>query len=668
MTQTNSWNGRMPNSNGTTNGARRSIMCYAPSVDQPPRYQQQQLDHSAHASAEHNPTSSSSSISKSGNHSFHVKFHQYGGSHQPNTTTTTATTTDSSSSTPCSSSFYKPRPPDQAEIVPKQTTKTTQQQDSSHNVAKKRLSRSKTMNNNITSTRTTTPPPIDNNNNNNNETSSNSPQKLASEVTSIHAAATNTTSNHHAHVPTTTIPKSSSSSTTTTNIKFHMLEDPMLRANDDHRSNFVRIDEEQIRKVFHLTQRQAASFLGVSLSTLKRRFYEMRDSLKMDKWPTTAASQALNNVNTSSSATTSTTVSSSGKKGSNSKTTSPSQTPPPSSYQAAQQQPMPNMQLHRNESHHSTSNNYYSYSDRIQSQQDPSLMSMQGGGLVNNSTLTSPSAMLSHEMNKHDATSFTNNSYDGGEGMNYNVRFSRGSYPPCEQHPSYHQPQYHSHRNIPSSTSHSFYSNDQVTESTRMSSFSNQGTMTNQAPQIMENPKYSLPKFVNTPPSGMFFENPLNNMFAATFASSTKMRASPSNIDSSLNSCPQQHSYSSALNPPPAHYIPREEHEEHSPIILPSISSTYPESIQHSHYTTLPTQYRELKSGCSSATLESSSHKISKPHKMKSHTNVSPTDEDDHARNGLKSNMSFILNHSVKDPTHLDSEEWNTLMNAFKHR
>jgi len=70
-------------------------------------------------------------------------------------------------------------------------------------------------------------------------------------------------------------------------IKFHLLDDPNSKT-DEHRSNFVRIDEEQIRKVFHLTQRQAAASLGVSLSTLKRRFYEMRESLGIDKWPTMA--------------------------------------------------------------------------------------------------------------------------------------------------------------------------------------------------------------------------------------------------------------------------------------------------------------------------------------------------------------------------------------------
>ncbi|KAL9642595.1 hypothetical protein ABK040_011160 [Willaertia magna] len=71
-----------------------------------------------------------------------------------------------------------------------------------------------------------------------------------------------------------------------TKLKFHLLED-FSKQDESHRSNFVKIDEEQIKSVFHLTQKQAAQHLGVSLSTLKRRFYEMRTSLNLDKWPTT---------------------------------------------------------------------------------------------------------------------------------------------------------------------------------------------------------------------------------------------------------------------------------------------------------------------------------------------------------------------------------------------
>ncbi|KAL9657451.1 hypothetical protein ABK040_016719 [Willaertia magna] len=52
-----------------------------------------------------------------------------------------------------------------------------------------------------------------------------------------------------------------------------------------HRKTFMSIDVESMRNCLHLNQKEAAKRLGVSLSTLKRRFYEMRNELGYDKWP-----------------------------------------------------------------------------------------------------------------------------------------------------------------------------------------------------------------------------------------------------------------------------------------------------------------------------------------------------------------------------------------------
>lgn len=43
-------------------------------------------------------------------------------------------------------------------------------------------------------------------------------------------------------------------------------------------------DDEMIR-LLHLTQQQACNVLGCSLSTLKRKFYQIKEKIGIDKWP-----------------------------------------------------------------------------------------------------------------------------------------------------------------------------------------------------------------------------------------------------------------------------------------------------------------------------------------------------------------------------------------------
>ena len=46
------------------------------------------------------------------------------------------------------------------------------------------------------------------------------------------------------------------------------------------------ISNKEMIKVLHLSQQQASKQLGCSLSTLKRRFYELKDGLGLNCWPT----------------------------------------------------------------------------------------------------------------------------------------------------------------------------------------------------------------------------------------------------------------------------------------------------------------------------------------------------------------------------------------------
>jgi len=53
-----------------------------------------------------------------------------------------------------------------------------------------------------------------------------------------------------------------------------------------HNKNRRRvIQKSEMLRVLHLSQTQASHVLGCSLSTLKRRFYELKDELQLQKWP-----------------------------------------------------------------------------------------------------------------------------------------------------------------------------------------------------------------------------------------------------------------------------------------------------------------------------------------------------------------------------------------------
>ncbi|KAG2378364.1 hypothetical protein C9374_008507 [Naegleria lovaniensis] len=45
------------------------------------------------------------------------------------------------------------------------------------------------------------------------------------------------------------------------------------------------ITKEEILRVLHLSQTQACNQIGCSLSTLKRRFYELKDDMGLQRWP-----------------------------------------------------------------------------------------------------------------------------------------------------------------------------------------------------------------------------------------------------------------------------------------------------------------------------------------------------------------------------------------------
>lgn len=68
------------------------------------------------------------------------------------------------------------------------------------------------------------------------------------------------------------------------------------------RSSFKEIPIQSIVQHLHLSQRDAAKSLGVSVSTLKRRFYSVRDQIGIEKWPTIttttiqSSQQSLSNV------------------------------------------------------------------------------------------------------------------------------------------------------------------------------------------------------------------------------------------------------------------------------------------------------------------------------------------------------------------------------------
>ncbi|KAF0974659.1 hypothetical protein FDP41_006133 [Naegleria fowleri] len=55
--------------------------------------------------------------------------------------------------------------------------------------------------------------------------------------------------------------------------------------NFQHKNSAKHISKYDLIKVLHLSQPQACKVLNCSMSTLKRKFYQMKNELGMDKWP-----------------------------------------------------------------------------------------------------------------------------------------------------------------------------------------------------------------------------------------------------------------------------------------------------------------------------------------------------------------------------------------------
>ncbi|EFC42930.1 hypothetical protein NAEGRDRAFT_58387 [Naegleria gruberi] len=381
----------------------------------------------------------------------------------------------------------------------------------------------------------------------------------------------------------------------TTNIKFHLLDDPNLKQ-DEHRSNFVRIDEEQIRKVFHLTQRQAAAFLGVSLSTLKRRFYEMRESLGMDKWPTTANGTTTIPATQTSACVVGPTNSSSSNLSNNNAT---------------------------------SRNNKGSRKNSLQSDQ----------------TLNIPTTPLTN--------------------LNDN-------------HSSYHIDPY----NNASSRRTSVTSQDEFTYQkigtphNGNSSIMNQNNHSSYLPQSTNNlpaVNISLPPIVTSPYSNPTSKPQLpNNDSLDNFLS----RYAPKSFDDIAQDSDKCLPVSTTLKRRTNVFG-----QGHDPILIakmfseetttsnsrkrsyPNISTIENKEFEKDSYSS---QLPRHSSFSSQGSMDGSFEPPRKVNKAFPINKRGSTDENAEPKTNNPSNMSFILNEGVKDPTHLDKEEWNTLMEAFK--
>ncbi|KAG2381570.1 hypothetical protein C9374_005954 [Naegleria lovaniensis] len=78
------------------------------------------------------------------------------------------------------------------------------------------------------------------------------------------------------------------------------------------RSSFKEIPIDSIIQNLHLPQKEAAKALGVSVSTLKRRFYSVREQIGIEKWPTITLSKVETGALFVPSSTHTTTASSNG--------------------------------------------------------------------------------------------------------------------------------------------------------------------------------------------------------------------------------------------------------------------------------------------------------------------------------------------------------------------
>jgi DNA-binding NtrC family response regulator len=76
-------------------------------------------------------------------------------------------------------------------------------------------------------------------------------------------------------------PASSSNNRSNNQLKFFNESPDSIRHKAANRRSYVEIRREDLLKYMNCSQQYAAKMLGVSVSTLKRRFYE----LNMGKWP-----------------------------------------------------------------------------------------------------------------------------------------------------------------------------------------------------------------------------------------------------------------------------------------------------------------------------------------------------------------------------------------------
>ena len=94
------------------------------------------------------------------------------------------------------------------------------------------------------------------------------------------SSCNNSSSGGEENSTTTTSEKVQSSQTKTSNSRSRATKTPRKK----YRRSLC-IEERDLLRVLHLPQTQACSSLGCSLSTLKRRFYELKDKIGIDKWP-----------------------------------------------------------------------------------------------------------------------------------------------------------------------------------------------------------------------------------------------------------------------------------------------------------------------------------------------------------------------------------------------
>ena len=68
-------------------------------------------------------------------------------------------------------------------------------------------------------------------------------------------------------------------------INFNIEKKPKKRSSSSTLYNKRKLSKKELLTVLHLPQTKACVALGCSISTLKRRFYELKVELGLEKWP-----------------------------------------------------------------------------------------------------------------------------------------------------------------------------------------------------------------------------------------------------------------------------------------------------------------------------------------------------------------------------------------------